>query len=151
MQPHRRPNRRNGPESPDRRNPVRSPSAIIPPMNWTLTGALWAFLAVACGAFGAHGLPRETSAQALEWWKTAALYHLVHALALVLLGALGRGGLAVDGAGWSFLAGSAVFSGTLYAMTLGAPRWLGAVTPVGGLGMLAGWLLLAASAYGRAR
>lgn len=118
-------------------------------MNWTLVGALWGFLAVALGAFGAHGLPRDTHAQALDWWKTAALYHLVHALALVLVGALTRSGLRLDAAGWSFLLGSAIFSGTLYAMTLGAPRFLGAVTPLGGLGLLAGWLLLAWAASAR--
>jgi uncharacterized membrane protein YgdD (TMEM256/DUF423 family) len=120
-------------------------------MNWTFVGALWGFLAVALGAFGAHGLPRDTSAQALDWWKTAALYQLVHALALILVGALARGGLAPAAPGWAFLVGNAIFSGTLYAMTLGAPRWLGAVTPLGGLGMLAGWLLLAYSAYAQPR
>jgi uncharacterized membrane protein YgdD (TMEM256/DUF423 family) len=112
-------------------------------MNWVLVGALWGFLGVGLGAFGAHGLPAGTSGQALDWWKTAALYHLVHALALVLLGALPYSGAAREAAGWAFLLGSAVFSGTLYAMTLGAPRFLGAITPLGGLGLLAGWLLLA--------
>jgi uncharacterized membrane protein YgdD (TMEM256/DUF423 family) len=120
-------------------------------MNWTLLGAVSGFLAVGLGAFGAHGLPAGTSAQALEWWKTAALYQLVHALALVLLGALPYSGTARDAAGWAFLLGSAVFSGTLYAMTLGAPRFLGAITPLGGLGMLAGWLLLAFAARGAGR
>lgn len=121
-------------------------------MNWTLVGALWGFLAVGFGAFGAHGLPAGTNAQALDWWKTAALYHLVHALALVLLGALPyAGGAARDAAGWAFLLGSAIFSGSLYAMTLGAPRLLGAITPLGGLGMLAGWLLLALAARSAGR
>ncbi len=115
-------------------------------MNWTLIGALWGFLGVCFGAFGAHGLPAGTSAQALDWWKTAALYNLVHALALVLLGALPYSGSVREAAGWAFLLGSAVFSGSLYAMTLGAPRFLGAITPLGGLGMLAGWLLLALAA-----
>lgn len=111
-------------------------------MNWVLIGAVWGFLGVALGAFGAHGLPRDTSAQALDWWKTAAQYHLAHALALLLTGTLGLLGARVDAAGWCFLAGSAIFSGTLYAMTLGAPRLLGAVTPLGGLLLLLGWLLL---------
>jgi len=111
-------------------------------MNWVLIGAVWGFLAVALGAFGAHGLPRDTSAQALDWWKTAAQYHLVHALALLLAGILGLLGARVAAAGWCFLAGSAIFSGTLYAMTLGAPRFLGAITPLGGLLLLAGWLAL---------
>ncbi len=112
-------------------------------MNWIVAGAVSGFLGVALGAFGAHGLPRETSAQALDWWRIAAQYHLAHALALLLGGMLGMQGLRVDAACWSFLAGSAVFSGTLYAMALGAPRVLGAATPLGGLLLLAGWLLLA--------
>ena len=111
------------------------------------------FLAVALGAFGAHGLKDhleglEDGAQRLAWWETAARYQLVHAVALVLLGLLQHHRPGGDAAGWSFLLGSAVFSGTLYAMALGAPRWLGAVTPVGGLAMMAGWLLLALHARG---
>lgn len=111
-------------------------------MNWVLIGAVWGFTGVALGAFGAHGLPRDTSAQALDWWKTAAQYHLVHALALLLTGTLGLLGARADAAGWCFLAGSAIFSGTLYAMTLGAPRFLSAITPLGGLLLLLGWLAL---------
>lgn len=111
-------------------------------MNWVLAGAVWGFLGVAFGAFGAHGLPRDTSAQALDWWKTAAQYHLTHALALLLTGLVALHGARADAAGWCLLAGSAIFSGTLYAMTLGAPRFLGAVTPFGGLLLLVGWLLL---------
>jgi uncharacterized membrane protein YgdD (TMEM256/DUF423 family) len=112
-------------------------------MNWTLVGALWGFLAVALGAFGAHGLRPELGEQAHGWWKTAALYHSIHALALLLVGVLQLHGARVEAAGWAFLVGSLVFSGTLYAMTLGAPRWLGAITPIGGLSLLTGWLLLA--------
>jgi uncharacterized membrane protein YgdD (TMEM256/DUF423 family) len=114
-------------------------------MNWVVVGGVSGFLAVALGAFGAHGLPRDTAAQALDWWKTAAQYHQVHALALLLSGVLSLHGLRVDAACWCFLAGSAIFSGTLYAMTLGAHRFLGAITPLGGLLLLAGWLLLAFS------
>ena len=117
-------------------------------MNWVVVGAVWGFLGVALGAFGAHGLKARASEQALAWWQTGALYHLVHALAIVAVGLLkaqtGRG----DGAGWAFLLGCLLFSGTLYAMALGGPRWLGAVTPLGGLGMLAGWVLLALAARG---
>jgi uncharacterized membrane protein YgdD (TMEM256/DUF423 family) len=120
-------------------------------MNWVLVGAVLGFLGVALGAFGAHGLPKDTPAQALDWWKTAALYHLIHALALLLTGLLGLQGARVDAAGWCFLAGVAIFSGTLYAMTLGAPRVLGALTPLGGLLLLAGWLLLGLAARGLMR
>jgi uncharacterized membrane protein YgdD (TMEM256/DUF423 family) len=112
-------------------------------MNWTMAGAVWGFLGVGLGAFGAHGLRGMTTDQGLAWWETAARYQLFHALALVLLGLLQQHRPGGDAAGWSFLLGSAIFSGTLYAMALGAPRWLGAVTPLGGLGMLIGWLLLA--------
>ena len=115
-------------------------------MNWVLIGAVSGFLGVALGAFGAHGLPKDTPPQALEWWKTAAQYHLIHALALLLTGLAGLHGVRADAAGWCFLAGTAIFSGTLYAMTLGAPRFLGAVTPIGGLLLLAGWLALAFAA-----
>jgi uncharacterized membrane protein YgdD (TMEM256/DUF423 family) len=112
-------------------------------MNWIVVGALWGFLGVALGAFGAHGLKSVATEQGLAWWETGARYHLVHALALVLLGLIEHHRPGGGAAGWAFLLGSAVFSGTLYAMALGAPRFLGAVTPIGGVGMLLGWLLLA--------
>lgn len=118
-------------------------------MGWLVAGALWGFAGVGLGAFGAHGLRGSVSSEAMSWWHTATLYHLVHALALVAVGLLSSPGPRADAAGWAFLLGSVVFSGTLYAMALGAPRWLGAVTPLGGLGMMAGWLLLAAAALGR--
>ena len=117
-------------------------------MGWISIGAAWGFLAVALGAFGAHGLKNTASPQALEWWRTAAQYHLAHALALVLTGVVLQQAPRAEMAAWAFLVGSLVFSGTLYGMALGAPRWLGAVTPIGGLGLLAGWLLLAWSARG---
>lgn len=116
-------------------------------MAWILTGAAWGFLGVGLGAFGAHGLRTSASEQAMGWWQTATLYHLVHALALVGVGLVHLHGPRVAPAGWAFLIGSLVFSGTLYAMALGAPRWLGAVTPLGGLGMMTGWLLLGWTAW----
>jgi len=124
---------------------MEGPEAL---MVWILTGAAWGFLGVGLGAFGAHGLrATPSSTQAIGWWQTATLYHLIHALALMAVGLVQLQGPRVALAGWAFLLGSLVFSGTLYAMALGAPRWLGAVTPVGGLGMMAGWLLLAWRAY----
>ena len=119
-------------------------------MNWIVVGALWGLLGVGCGAFGAHGLRNLATAEGLAWWETAARYQLVHALALLAVGLLQLHAPRGDAAGWAFLLGNAVFSGTLYAMALGAPRWLGAVTPLGGLGMMAGWLLLALAARGLA-
>ena len=117
-------------------------------MSWTMVGALWGLVGVGFGAFGAHGLRTVAGAEGLAWWETAARYHLFHALALIAVGLLQQHRPGGDSAGWCLLLGSAVFSGTLYAMALGAPRWLGAVTPVGGLAMMAGWLLLALHARG---
>ena len=114
---------------------------------WIAVGALWAGLAVGLGAFGAHGLEGRVGERELAWWATATQYHLWHALALVLFGlfARARGGGSLPG--WCFLLGSAVFAGTLDAMALGAPRWLGAVTPLGGVLMIAGWLAFARQAW----
>lgn len=117
-------------------------------MDWIRIGALWGFLAVSAGAFGAHGLEGRVDLEELAWWETAVQYHLVHALALVAFGILRRVVPGGQAAGWCFLFGDAVFSGTLYAMALGGPPWLGAVTPVGGVAMLAGWLVLALPARG---
>ena len=97
--------------------------------------ALSAATAVATGAYGAHG----ASGAAAEWLKTGATYQMVHAVAAVVLAIAGIAGLGA----WLLLAGSALFAGTLYAMALGAPHWLGAVTPLGGLAMIVGWLLIA--------
>jgi uncharacterized membrane protein YgdD (TMEM256/DUF423 family) len=114
---------------------------------WIVVGALSGFLAVGLGAFGAHGLERVATEGQLAWWRTAALYHLLHAPALVLAGVipLARPGPRVVGT--AFLLGTVIFSGTLYALALGAPRWLGAVTPVGGLALMVGWLGLALGAW----
>ena len=117
-------------------------------MNWTMIGALMGLLGVGLGAFGAHGLKSVATTEGLAWWETGARYHLIHALALVLLGLLQHHRPGGDAAGWSFLLGTLVFSGTLYAMALGAPRWFGAITPLGGLGLMLGWLLLALHARG---
>lgn len=96
--------------------------------------ALSAAVAIAAGAFGAH---RFTGTEA-EWLRTGGFYQLLHAVAVL---ALARH--AAPGAMWVLLTGATVFAGTLYAMAFGAPRWLGAVTPIGGAMMIAGWLWLA--------
>ena len=91
-------------------------------------------IAVAAGAFGAHG----AQGQAAEWLRLGGQYQLVHAVAaLVALR------LEARGPGWLFVAGGAIFAGTLYAMAVGAPRWFGAITPIGGSLLIAGWLWLA--------
>jgi uncharacterized membrane protein YgdD (TMEM256/DUF423 family) len=111
------------------------------------------FLAVALGAFGAHGLrsrlaPLADGAQRLGWWDTAAHYHIAHALALGLVAQLvARGaGTIAHVAGFCFLFGILLFSGSLYTMTLTGLRVLGAVTPLGGLGFLAGWVAVVIAA-----
>lgn len=100
-----------------------------------LLAALSGAVAVAIGAFGAHG---AASAQAAEWLRTGGQYQLVHALAALMAVRMGA-----RGPGWCFVAGGALFAATLTLMALGAPRWLGAVTPIGGVAMIAGWLWLA--------
>ncbi|MHC5011374.1 MAG: DUF423 domain-containing protein [Planctomycetota bacterium] len=111
--------------------------------NWIVIGALWGFVGVGLGAFGAHGLERVATDEGIAWWRTGALYHLLHAPALVMAGLVGPSGSGRNPAGWAFLVGGVLFSGTLYGLGLGGPRWLGAVTPIGGVALMAGWLLLA--------
>jgi uncharacterized membrane protein YgdD (TMEM256/DUF423 family) len=106
-------------------------------MNWTLVGGLIGFFGVAAGAFGAHALRTIVSPARLETFEVAVRYQMYHALALVLAGWLGA-----TGAAWCFVAGTVIFSGSLYLLVLTEQRWLGAVTPIGGLLFLAGWLLL---------
>ena len=115
---------------------------MMPPDHRTilLVGALLGALGVALGAFGAHGLRSVLDEQRLGWWSTAVQYQLWHAVLLVAVAALPLPRL--GGAALLIGLGTAIFSGTLYAMALGAARWLGAVTPLGGLLMIAGWLLL---------
>jgi uncharacterized membrane protein YgdD (TMEM256/DUF423 family) len=107
----------------------------------TRIAAAAGFLAVACGAFGAHGLQKilaQNGTAAI--WETAVVYHLVHAVMLFVLAE--RKPLAA-GPWWCFLAGIVIFSGSLYLLAATNARWLGAVTPLGGISFLAGWLWLA--------
>ena len=108
-------------------------------------GAVLAFLAVALGAMGAHALSSRLAPERLSVYEIGVRYQMYHALALLAVAwAAGRfPGSAAHAAGWLFLAGVLVFSGTLYALAFGAPRWFGAITPIGGLCFLAGWLALA--------
>lgn len=112
--------------------------------------ALVGFLSVAFGAFGAHALDGRLTAEGAEWWQTATLYGLTHAGAALAAGLSGRGGKIAAG-GWMIVAGAVIFAGTLYAMALGAPRWLGAVTPVGGISLLAGWVMIGLGGIASAR
>jgi uncharacterized membrane protein YgdD (TMEM256/DUF423 family) len=112
-------------------------------------GAVLAGLAVAAGAFGAHGLRGRLDADLLAVFETAARYQMYHALAL--LGVAWATTRWPDGgaglAGWLFVAGIAIFSGSLYALALSGTRWLGAITPIGGVCFLAGWGVLAWTAW----
>ena len=105
-------------------------------------GAVNAALAVAAGAFAAHGLRERLTPRALEVFETGARYHLIHAVAMVLCGVL-----AVRSSGWIFQAGIVLFSGSLYALALTDVKALGAITPFGGLAFIVGWLWLAYAAW----
>lgn len=103
--------------------------------------AVLCFLAVALGAFGAHALKGTLAANGLtEVWNKAVLYHFLHAIALLVLASIPG---ANRTASWLLLAGIIIFSGSLYVLALTNVRWLGAITPIGGLCFLAGWLTLA--------
>lgn len=112
-------------------------------------GSLSGGLGVALGAFGAHALKARLTPQQLDTFETGVRYHLVHALALLAAAyAAGRwpaSSLPVI-AGWLFLAGTLLFSGSLYLLSISGRRWLGAVTPLGGAAFIAGWLCLALAA-----
>ncbi|HEX7839344.1 MAG TPA: DUF423 domain-containing protein [Kofleriaceae bacterium] len=112
-------------------------------------GALNAAIAVGAGAFAAHGLRERLDARALEVFETGARYQMYHALAMVLAGILATqaASRSAQTAGWIFQAGIALFSGSLYALALTGVKGLGAVTPLGGLGFLVGWLWLAWAAW----
>lgn len=116
---------------------------------WLGIAAVNLALAVMLGAFGAHGLKHMASAQQLEWWHTATQYFFWHALGLLVLGVLAKAVPAFTvKMPFSLLQlGLIIFCGSLYLMALGLPRWLGAITPVGGVLMITGWLTLAWLAF----
>lgn len=116
-------------------------------LNWIGIAAINMAIAVALGAFGAHGLENIVSAQQLEWWHTATLYLFIHALGLLVVGLLIRLKYTTQATAWLLQIGIIIFAGSLYAMTLGAPRWFGAITPIGGVLMIVGWLWLAISTF----
>jgi uncharacterized membrane protein YgdD (TMEM256/DUF423 family) len=111
-------------------------------------GALVGCLGVAAGAFGAHALSSRLAPDRLELFELAARYQMIHALALIAAAwAVQRfPSGAANAAGWLLFAGVVIFCGTIYALAFGAPRVLGAVTPIGGLSLIVGWLLLAVAA-----
>ncbi len=116
---------------------------------WMALASLSGLMAVAAGAFGAHGV---ADPQAKAWLQTGAQYQLTHALAVFGCFAVWRmGGAPAQIAAWMFLAGGLVFAGSLYLMAFGAPRWFGAITPIGGLLMMAAWATLAYAVWIGAR
>lgn len=119
------------------------------PLRGFALGALCCALAVIAGAFGAHGLKARLDAGSLELWKTAAQYLFYAGIAQMVVGVAGvvvpAGGLRT--ATLLLLAGGLVFSGTVFVLALGGPRWLGAVTPLGGLLMIAGFVIAAWAAF----
>jgi uncharacterized membrane protein YgdD (TMEM256/DUF423 family) len=115
-----------------------------------ILGSLNAFLAVALGAFGAHGLQNKLTEQMLATYETGVKYHMMHALGLILIGIISRytsSSVLINWSGWLICAGIVLFSGSLYVLSISGIRWLGAITPLGGLCFLAGWLLLAVAAF----
>ena len=113
---------------------------------WVMVGSLSGFLGVGLGAGGAHGLKEVLGPEQLAWWQTATLYQMLHAPAMVLAGVVPLERPSSRVVGFLFFVGTVVFCGTLYLMALGAPRWFGAITPIGGLALMAGWLALAIGA-----
>jgi uncharacterized membrane protein YgdD (TMEM256/DUF423 family) len=132
----------------------------MPATFWLRVGATWGFLAVAIGAFGAHGLKDRfrtigdqfgplTTERPEGIFQTATHYHAFCALAILAVGLLaanGRDGTAIQISGWAFLVGSLIFSGTLYVLAATGIKWLGAITPLGGVLMLIGWIAIAIAA-----
>ena len=115
---------------------------------WFVTGAVLCGLGVLLGAFGAHGLRDRLATDMLAVYETGVRYHLTHALGLLAVAwATSRWPNAwIASAGWLFVAGVALFSGSLYLLAITGTRWLGAITPLGGLCFLAGWTALAVGA-----
>lgn len=113
-------------------------------MFWVRLGSIGMFLAVALGAFGAHALRQRLSTEMLSIFETGVRYQFYHALALLAVAWLSERhpGNLVQASGWAFTLGIVIFSGSLYLLSATGVRWLGAITPIGGLAFLAGWALL---------
>lgn len=115
-----------------------------------ILGSINAFLSVALGAFGAHGLKSRLSEEMMQIYQTAVQYHMFHSVGLLLVGIVAQwmtNSSLLNWAGWSMAVGILLFSGSLYLMSVTGIRWLGAVTPFGGVAFLAGWLLLVLAVF----
>ncbi len=118
----------------------------VNPNPWLIVGAISGFLSVAGGAFGAHALKQRLPADLLSIFEVGVRYQMYHALLLCLIGVLPLSP-AVRWAGILCVLGTVLFSGSLYVLALSGIRWLGAITPLGGLCFLAGWIAVGAAAY----
>lgn len=114
-------------------------------MNWLSIGALNLAIAVACGAFGSHGLKARLTVEEMNWWQVGTQYFFYHALGLLVVGLLIHLKLAPAKIAWLLQIGILLFVGSLYLMALGFPRFLGAVTPIGGTLFIIAWVWLAVS------
>lgn len=116
---------------------------------FSLAGAVLAFLAIGLGAFGAHSLSGRLSPQDLSVFETGVRYHMYHALGLfaVAWASTRWPGSLIETSGWLMIGGTLLFSGSLYALVLTGHRWLGAVTPIGGVALMIAWALLAVRVY----
>lgn len=111
--------------------------------HWIVVAAIFGATGVVLGAFGAHALADRLEPARLASWHTAVQYHLLHAVALLALGlAYGHGTRRVGISAWSFSIGIALFSGSIYALVLTGSRWLGPITPIGGVCLIVGWIAL---------
>ena len=112
---------------------------------WLLIGSIMGFLSVAGGAFGAHALKARLATEMMEVFTTGTRYLMLHAVALLAVGLLAErlGGTSLTVAGWAFTIGTLIFTGSLWLLAGTGTRWLGAVTPIGGLTLLVGWAALA--------
>lgn len=115
-----------------------------------ILGSINMFLSVALGAFGAHGLKSRITEEMLSIYQTGVHYHMIHALGLIMVAILSSklpSSSWVNGAGWLLMIGIVLFSGSLYVLSITGIRVLGAITPLGGVAFLIGWLFLAIAAY----
>lgn len=139
--------------------PMRLPQKLEAPSRmsvsrWSIfAAAISGAIAVALGAFGAHALHGVIDERALSTWHTAVEYQFWHALALLGVGLLARGqaGVALRCSAIAFVVGSVLFCASLYALSLGAARWVGAITPLGGAAFIVGWLAIAMHTWREAR
>lgn len=116
-------------------------------MNWVGIASVNLAISVALGAFGAHGIKSSATAEQFAWWQTGSHYFFYHALGLLIVGLLIKLNYTTQAAAWLIQIGIIIFSGSLFLMALGAPRWFGAITPIGGTLMILGWVWLAVTSF----